>query len=56
MSEAEQREQRGAGERPAGKTYHKPEVRHEKVFETLALACGKVHTTQMSCHSNQKKS
>ena len=56
MSEAEQRKQPGAGESPARKTYHKPEVRHEKVFETSALSCGKVQTTQHQCHSNRKNS
>jgi hypothetical protein len=40
----------------AKKPYHKPEVRYEKVFETQALTCGKVQTTQASCHSNRKLS
>jgi len=38
------------------KPYVKPEFRHEKVFETIALSCGKVQTTQGSCHSNRKTS
>jgi hypothetical protein len=38
------------------KPYQKPEVRHERVFETMALACGKVQTTQGSCHFNRKNS
>jgi hypothetical protein len=38
------------------KPYVKPEVRHERVFETMALSCGKVHTTQHSCHFNRKTS
>ncbi len=43
--------------RPAArKPYQKPAVRHEQVFETSALACGKVHTTQRQCHSNRKNS
>jgi hypothetical protein len=42
--------------RTAKKPYVKPEVRHERVFETLALACGKVQTTQHSCHFNRKTS
>ena len=29
--------------------YLKPEFRHESVFETMALACGKVNTTQNAC-------
>lgn len=40
----------------AKKPYQKPEVRHEHVFETMALACGKVQTTQGSCHFNRKTS
>jgi hypothetical protein len=40
----------------AKKQYHKPQVRYEKVFETQALTCGKVQTTQASCHSNRKLS
>jgi hypothetical protein len=36
--------------------YHKPAVRYEKVFETRALTCGKVQTTQGSCAHNRKTS
>jgi hypothetical protein len=36
--------------------YHRPEVRYEKVFETSALTCGKVQTTQGQCHSSRKNS
>jgi hypothetical protein len=46
----------GAGERPARKPYHKPTVRYERVFETMALTCGKVQTTQGACHANRKTS
>ena len=38
------------------KPYLKPEFRHEQVFETMALACGKVKTTQQSCRVNRKNS
>jgi hypothetical protein len=38
------------------KPYEKPAFRHERVFETRALSCGKVQTTQGSCHSNRKNS
>ena len=42
---------------PAQKApYQKPAFRHESVFETSALSCGKVQTTQHSCHSNRKVS
>ena len=38
------------------KPYSKPDVRHEHVFETLALSCGKVQSTQGSCRSVRKSS
>jgi hypothetical protein len=40
----------------ARKPYQKPAVRHEQVFETSALTCGKVQTTQAQCHTNRKVS
>ena len=36
--------------------YQKPAFRHEGVFETMALACGKIQSTQSQCHSNIKNS
>ena len=36
--------------------YLKPAFRHERVFETMALACGKISSTTASCHSNRKNS
>ena len=44
----------GAG--MAKKPYQKPAFRYERVFETMALSCGKIDTTQASCHSNRKLS
>jgi hypothetical protein len=38
------------------KPYLKPAFRHEKVFETMALACGKVNATQGTCRFNRKNS
>jgi hypothetical protein len=38
------------------KPYEKPAFRHEKVFVTTALSCGKIGTTSMSCATNQKVS
>jgi len=38
------------------KTYQKPTYRSERVFETMALSCGKVSATQASCVSNRKVS
>lgn len=40
----------------AKKSYQKPSFRHEKVFETLALACGKMAGTSAQCQSQQKSS
>jgi hypothetical protein len=42
--------------RAAKKPYVKPQVRHERVFETMALSCGKVGTTQQGCTMNRKTS
>jgi hypothetical protein len=38
----------------AKKPYRKPEFRYERVFETLALSCGKVQTRQGQCRFNKK--
>jgi hypothetical protein len=40
---------------PTRKPYTKPGFRFERVFETQALACGKV-STQNQCHINRKTS
>jgi hypothetical protein len=40
----------------ARKPYQKPAFRHERVFETMALACGKLHPTQAQCRFNRKNS
>lgn len=40
----------------AKKPYTKPEVRFERVFETMALSCGKIDPTQAQCRSNKKTS
>jgi hypothetical protein len=42
--------------KPPKKPYQKPSFRHERVFETMALACGKVNSTQAQCASNTKNS
>jgi hypothetical protein len=39
----------------AKKTYHKPEFRYERVFETQALICGKTGTLGQ-CNLNTKNS
>jgi hypothetical protein len=38
------------------KAYVKPSFAHERVFETMALACGKVNATQVQCKTNKKNS
>jgi hypothetical protein len=38
------------------KIYSKPEVRHERIFETQALVCGKIRATQAQCRGNRKAS
>jgi hypothetical protein len=38
------------------KPYQKPEFRYEKVFETMALSCGKVSPTEFQCRFNRKLS
>ena len=40
----------------AKKPYVKPAFRHERVFETMALACGKINPTQGQCRTNRKNS
>lgn len=40
----------------AKKPYVKPAFRHEQVFETMALACGKISPTQSQCRTNRKNS
>ena len=47
----------GRGKQPQCKRpYQKPAFRYEVVFETMALACGKVQTTQAQCKVNRKNS
>jgi len=38
------------------KPYIKPAFRHEQIFETMALACGKLQGTQGQCRKNRKNS
>lgn len=37
------------------KPYQKPEFRYERVFETMALACGKIEPTNPSCGRFNRK-
>jgi hypothetical protein len=36
--------------------YVKPDFQHEKVFETMALTCGKLGPTQAQCRFNRRTS
>jgi hypothetical protein len=46
-----------AGEKPkTKKAYQKPSFQHERVFETMALSCGKIHPNQGQCRFNRKTS
>jgi len=38
------------------KPYQKPAFRHERVFETAALSCGKIAGTSAICNSSRKSS
>ncbi len=38
------------------KPYVKPSFEWEQAFETMALACGKINTTQAQCKFNRKNS
>ncbi len=51
----EKRETKAAA-KSGKKPYQKPSFKHEKVFETMALACGKISPTQASCRSVRKNS
>ncbi len=49
-------EKRPTQEKQVKKPYTKPAFRFERVFETQALSCGKVHGFIAQCHSNRKTS
>jgi len=42
--------------RTTKKTYQEPAFRHEKVFETMALSCGKVNATEFQCRFHRMSS
>lgn len=48
----DQQRQKSASRKP----YLKPSFQRERVFETMALSCGKVNTTQAQCKLNTKNS
>jgi hypothetical protein len=56
MSRTTQHSQPERGKTPGKKPYEKPAFRHERVFETMALNCGKISATQAQCKFNRKTS
>ena len=61
MKETQQNRRPPAGNEPEGsagpkRPYIKPAFQHEKVFETMALACGKLGPTQAQCRFNRRNS
>ena len=50
-----EREENGQ-EKAVRKPYKKPAFLHERVFETMALACGKISATEAQCRFNRKNS
>jgi hypothetical protein len=53
----EERDPQAGAEPPAKKKpYYKPQFVCERVFETTALSCGKIFTTQSQCKFNRKMS
>lgn len=40
----------------AKRPYQKPAFQYEKVFETMALACGKLSPSQAQCRFNRRNS
>jgi hypothetical protein len=55
MSEEPRSESRESAPAPR-KPYQKPSFRHERVFETMALSCGKIGPDQLQCLVNRKNS
>ena len=57
MSDKREPENRQATEAPRGKKpYCKPDFKFERVFETMALSCGKISAVQAQCRFNRKNS
>lgn len=56
----EPRAEEAAGAEPKAersrRPYQKPAFRSEQIFETMALACGKIAPTQGHCRFNRKSS
>ena len=50
--------EKNSGESPRAqkKQYQDPAFRHERVFETMALSCGKISATQFQCRFHRNAS
>ena len=46
----------GSAKAKQKRPYVKPSFEYERVFETMALACGKISPTQAQCRFNRKNS
>jgi hypothetical protein len=56
-SETFERHQQPASAGKGKKPYHKPAFRHERIFETQALVCGKIVSgLNQNCTQQQKTS
>jgi hypothetical protein len=61
MDEAKKNRRPPASDEPKSsakpkRPYVKPAFQHEKVFETMALTCGKLGPTQAQCRFNRRTS
>ena len=45
-----------SGRPPGRKPYQDPAFRHERVFETMALSCGKMSSTEFQCRFRRMSS
>jgi len=50
------KENAGESHHMVKKVYQEPAFRHERVFETMALSCGKIQDTNFACRVNRKNS
>jgi hypothetical protein len=46
----------GDNDHPTKKPYQEPAFRYERVFETMALSCGKVNATEFQCRFHRMSS
>ncbi len=56
MNRTSEQPQAGPEKKQGKKPYVKPTFRYERVFETMALNCGKISATQAQCRFNRKTS